>query len=249
MRILVVAYIKITLTEQAVTVHKRQGIIMYRTSISKPLKIFYFICANQQSNLFEGHIALLESCGYHTEKLTLNSDLNKINPGDICLIHFTSFSADENVVDAFGIDIRWILIDALKTEIDEQKFITLGFDGIFYQHDSPDIFLKGMNVLCEGDFWFSRQAINNTLRKLLFRHVKNQRTQANNRATKRAELTSLTKREKLIIEFVSVGAKNHEIADKLHISVNTVKTHIYSIFKKTNSRNRIELMSWSNEIS
>ncbi|HAU92054.1 MAG TPA: hypothetical protein DCW59_06830, partial [Alteromonas sp.] len=47
---------------------------------------------------------------------------------------------------------------------------------------------------------------------------------------------------------VSKGAQNQEIADTLHISVNTVKTHIYSIFRKTNSRNRVELVAWSSNV-
>jgi DNA-binding NarL/FixJ family response regulator len=55
----------------------------------------------------------------------------------------------------------------------------------------------------------------------------------------------LTKRENTIIGLVSCGAKNQEIADQLHISPNTVKTHLYSIFRKTSSRNRIELISWT----
>ena len=55
----------------------------------------------------------------------------------------------------------------------------------------------------------------------------------------------MTKRENTIIDLVTKGSKNHEIADQLNISTNTVKTHIYSIFRKTNSRNRIELITWS----
>ena len=54
---------------------------------------------------------------------------------------------------------------------------------------------------------------------------------------------TLTKRERTIIGLVSKGAQNREIADQLHISPNTVKTHLYSIFRKTSSRNRIELIS------
>jgi DNA-binding CsgD family transcriptional regulator len=59
----------------------------------------------------------------------------------------------------------------------------------------------------------------------------------------------LTKREKTIVSLVSSGAKNQEIADELHISPNTVKTHIYSIFRKTSSRNRIELIAWSMQLT
>jgi DNA-binding CsgD family transcriptional regulator len=38
-------------------------------------------------------------------------------------------------------------------------------------------------------------------------------------------------REIEILSMVAFGAKNEQIADKLFISPNTVKTHVYNIFK------------------
>lgn len=48
-----------------------------------------------------------------------------------------------------------------------------------------------------------------------------------------------------MIKLIAAGAKNEDIADRLNISSHTVKTHIYSAFKKTNSRNRVELANWA----
>jgi len=44
---------------------------------------------------------------------------------------------------------------------------------------------------------------------------------------------------------VAVGAKNEEIADELFISPNTVRTHIYNIFKKINVPNRLQAALWA----
>jgi DNA-binding CsgD family transcriptional regulator len=49
----------------------------------------------------------------------------------------------------------------------------------------------------------------------------------------------------MIVVLIGQGAQNKEIADQLHISVNTVKTHVYSIYRKTSCRNRVELIKWS----
>ena len=44
----------------------------------------------------------------------------------------------------------------------------------------------------------------------------------------------LTDREREIAELVARGLRNSEIARTLHVSENTVKSHLKSIFKKLN---------------
>ncbi len=51
----------------------------------------------------------------------------------------------------------------------------------------------------------------------------------------------LTKREQEIVELICKGSPNQEIADKLFVSLRTVKAHIYNIFKKTGVKNRLQL--------
>ena len=50
----------------------------------------------------------------------------------------------------------------------------------------------------------------------------------------------LTEREEEVLLYISKGYKNTEIAEKMFVSVNTVKTHIKNIFVKLDVRNRIE---------
>ncbi|WP_062349014.1 response regulator [Herbidospora yilanensis] len=57
----------------------------------------------------------------------------------------------------------------------------------------------------------------------------------------------LTDREEQIITTVARGRTNHEIADELHISVSTVKTHIASLMAKLGARNRVEIAMWAYE--
>ena len=55
------------------------------------------------------------------------------------------------------------------------------------------------------------------------------------------ERYGITAREREIIELIREGKTNREIAERLFISVATVKDHNYNIFKKTGVRNRVEL--------
>ena len=59
------------------------------------------------------------------------------------------------------------------------------------------------------------------------------------------DLSTLTRREIEILSMLAVGATNEEIAEALFISPNTVKTHIYNIFKKIHVPNRLQAALWA----
>ena len=52
----------------------------------------------------------------------------------------------------------------------------------------------------------------------------------------------LTPKEKEVIVELSKGQSNLEIADKLNVSVNTIRTHLSRCYKKVNVKNRTELV-------
>jgi DNA-binding NarL/FixJ family response regulator len=57
----------------------------------------------------------------------------------------------------------------------------------------------------------------------------------------------LTTREEEILIPVAQGWTNSEIADDLHISISTVKTHLASLMRKLDARNRVEIAMWAYE--
>ncbi len=57
-----------------------------------------------------------------------------------------------------------------------------------------------------------------------------------------SEKYGLSQRERDVIELLNSGLSNPQIAEKLFISENTVKRHINSIFKKTGTANRHEVL-------
>ncbi len=56
---------------------------------------------------------------------------------------------------------------------------------------------------------------------------------------------SLSEREMEILEWVSNGLTNLEIAEQLEISKRTVDNHISNILTKTKTDNRVELVRWA----
>ena len=57
----------------------------------------------------------------------------------------------------------------------------------------------------------------------------------------------LTSREEELLILVARGRTNHEIADDLYLSISTVKTHLASLMRKLDARNRVELAMWAYE--
>lgn len=55
----------------------------------------------------------------------------------------------------------------------------------------------------------------------------------------------LTEREREVLSLIAQGLTNSEIAEKLTLSVNTVKTHRLHIYRKLELRNRSELIDYA----
>ena len=56
-------------------------------------------------------------------------------------------------------------------------------------------------------------------------------------------IESLTARETEIIQLIAQGLSNQGIAFKLHLSISTVKVHVYNIFRKLNVHNRTQAVA------
>lgn len=106
--------------------------------------------------------------------------------------------------------------------------------GLFYQYDDLQQMSLGMNKIMGGDLWFSRQMSNDLIQ--LFRKQKIYTSNI---------IVDLTNREKEIMNLLSLGASNNEIATELVVSENTVKTHLHNVFKKIKVRNRLQAVMWA----
>lgn len=59
----------------------------------------------------------------------------------------------------------------------------------------------------------------------------------------------LSKRENQILALIAEGFKNQEIADKLFVSITTVKTHVHNIYGKMEVRNRTAAVAKARELN
>jgi len=116
----------------------------------------------------------------------------------------------------------------------EQEAMRLGVRGFFYHDEGADRLLKGVKLLFQGEIWLSRN--------ILVEAVINGK---NHRDATAGERVGLSSRESEILALVASGGSNREIADKLFISENTVKTHMYHIFRKIDVPNKLQAALWA----
>jgi len=107
--------------------------------------------------------------------------------------------------------------------------------GVFYADDDIDVLVKGMEKILQGEMWLTR--------RLAQEYILHYR--AGNSVVTSQMYAKLTKREQQIIKLLGSGASNIEIADKLYVSENTVKTHLHNVFKKINAKNRLQALIWA----
>jgi len=162
------------------------------------------------------------------------------------------FDARTLEVDQHGIPVisntisrkhQLALLYAEKDTVNEYICVQMGIKAAFYTGIETDQLLKGLRCLMNGEWWFSRKVLSQTL-ATLFENMPDSMPQMTSTPPMAEQLT---KREKTIIKLVCQGAKNQEVADSLNISPHTVKTHLYSIFRKTDCRNRVELLNWAKQ--
>ncbi len=65
--------------------------------------------------------------------------------------------------------------------------------------------------------------------------------------TARAGIASLTTAELRVLRFLPTHYSFHEIARRLHVSSNTVKTHVHSVYRKLDARSRSEAVARATE--
>ncbi|MEU4678580.1 response regulator transcription factor [Micromonospora sp. NPDC023737] len=111
--------------------------------------------------------------------------------------------------------------------------LAAGACGFLVKDASPDELLAAIRQAAAGDTPFSPAVL---------RRLVDQAVRARIGAAPGASLpATLTARERDVLACVGAGLSNREIADRLHLGVTTVKTHVTSLLAKTGAGNRIRL--------
>ena len=195
---------------------------------------------------FTHFLDLIDACGFDLKVCAKAIDLEDLTTFNLIFIDASVFSYTEmfdHKLFQSAYKNKIVIFSATANhDIFETAALRNGVRGVFYESDKLELMIKGIQAIKNGKLWFKRDTLE-VMVKQLIGDLGPQRKF--NNVTSTLSDVSLTKREKMIVNLIAQGAKNVEVAEQLHISINTVKTHVYSIFRKTNCRNRVELIKWS----
>ncbi|BDM65737.1 helix-turn-helix transcriptional regulator [Shewanella sp. NFH-SH190041] len=135
------------------------------------------------------------------------------------------------------------LYQVTPDSMDMEAALLMGVRGVLHADQRMDLQMTGLEKMLHDELWFDRPLLSRVLEQLLGQ----QQGSPDELARRQAKLQALTKRERTIVQLVASGARNKEIARQLSISEHTVKAHISSVLRKTQSRNRVELLRWAQQ--
>jgi DNA-binding NarL/FixJ family response regulator len=127
------------------------------------------------------------------------------------------------------------------TTFDQDEYVydalRAGARGFLLKDADPDLLARAVRSAAAGDALIAPAV---TARLLA--------TFASSRVGSVAEpIDPLTPREEAVLDLAATGRTNSEIAEGLHLSMSTVKTHIGALMTKLSARNRVELVIWAYE--
>lgn len=119
---------------------------------------------------------------------------------------------------------------------DEKIFeaLSAGANGYILKKTSPEKLLEGIRELTEGGAPMSSQIARKVVAAFQNKIADTKQGSA---------LDVLSRREKEILEMLSTGLLYKEISEKLSISAETVRKHVYHVYEKLHVSNRIEAVN------
>lgn len=112
---------------------------------------------------------------------------------------------------------------------DLSDMVAKGFAGFLPGYADLSMLRKAIDSVNRGELWIDRKTLRDS-----FLH-------------KGKEEISLTRREQEILRCLGSGLSNKEIAQKLHITEQTVKSHCNHLYKKFGVKNRLQLALYTTQ--
>lgn len=132
-------------------------------------------------------------------------------------------------------ETKIIVMDLVPLQADVFEFVQAGVSGFILKDANVAEFYKTIRSVYKGS-----QVLPPHLTGSLFSQIVEHAVNGSKPAVI-AESVRMTKRERQVIELIADGSSNKEIAQKLHLSTYTVKSHVHNILEKLTLNTRVQI--------
>ena len=134
-----------------------------------------------------------------------------------------------------------IVMDLIPSQEDVYEFVQEGVSGFILKDATVSDFLKTIRSVAKGF-----QILPPNLTVSLFSQIVDHAVKGSNHSAV-MESVRMTKRERQVIELISEGFTNKEIAQELHLSTYTVKSHVHNILEKLALSTRVQIAKYAHD--
>ncbi|MBU0474390.1 MAG: response regulator transcription factor [Bacteroidetes bacterium] len=164
--------------------------------------------------------------------------MDKLNP-DVVLIDLGLRSQNSlQVVKLITINFektKIIVMDLIPLQADVLDYVQAGVSGFILKDANSNDFFKTIRSVYEGV-----QVLPSDLTGSLFSQIVDQSLNED-KPSKVLNTVRMTKRERQVVELIADGSTNKEIAQILHLSPLTVKSHVHNILEKLTLNSRVQI--------
>ncbi len=169
--------------------------------------------------------------------------LEKVNPQvvllDLGLRNGDSLRVAERVGREFP-DSKVIVMDLLPVHEDIMEFVHLGVHGFIMKDATLDDLVRTIRSVANGTPVLRPQMTSSLFSQIARVAVESGRSEA-------LDSVRMTSRERQVINLISEGLGNKQIAARLHISIHTVKSHVRNIMEKLALHTRLQIAAYAHK--
>lgn len=140
---------------------------------------------------------------------------------------------DSKIPDGRRFPIPLIALTTIPVFKEAVILMKIGVKGYGNRKMRPENIKQAIESVISGQIWLPPEIVNQLISSV---GVEDSKPKENN-----AILEGLSRREKEVAQYVTEGMSNQQMADKMFVTLRTVKAHLSSIYDKTGLKNRLEL--------
>ncbi len=138
-------------------------------------------------------------------------------------------------------ETRVIVMDLVSGPGEVVEFIKVGACGFIMKDATVDVFVGTIRRVAAGE-----DVLPSTIAGTIFSHIAKEVTRRSGSKIPRS--VKLTKREREIVGLIAEGLSNKEIAQQIHLSPHTVKSHVHSILEKLALHSRLQVAAYAHRM-